>query len=228
MAQCRKDNPKMYYAFINRSRKTRSKIGPLKDGEGEQITDPKEQADLLNDYLASVFTVSGQNLPEVEQYQGDAYLTDIKIEKETVRRIIDNLKEQSASGPDGITTRVIKELKEELAGPLTRLFQKSMDTGKIPDDWREACVTPIYKLKGKKSDPGNYRPVSLTNVVGKMMERVVKEEVMNHVESNNLLSNAQHGFRAKRSPQTNLVEFMNEVTKWMDQGASFDILYYPN
>ena len=94
----------------------------------------------------------------------------LKIEKETVKRIIDNLKEQSACGPDGIPPRVIKELKEELAGPLTRLFQKSMETGRIPDDWREANVTPIYKMKGKKSDPGNYRPVSLTNVVWKMME----------------------------------------------------------
>ena len=53
----------------------------------------------------------------------------------------------------------------------------------------------------------------------------VKEEIMTHVESNNLLCNAQHGFRAKRSPQTNLIEFLNETTKWMDQGYSFDILY---
>ena len=143
----------------------------------------------------------------------------------THEAIIKNLKEQSACGPDGIPTRVLKELKEEVTGPLTILFQKSIDTGKIPDDWREANVTPIYKQKGKKSDPGNYRPVSLTNVVGKMMERVVKEQIMDHVERNNLLCEEQHGFRAKKSPQTNLIEFMDEVTKWMDEGESFDILY---
>ena len=80
-------------------------------------------------------------------------------------------------------------------------------------------------MKGKKADPGNYRPVSLTNVVCKMMERIVKEEVMMHVEVNRLLCEAQHGFRAKRSPQTNLIEFLDQTTKWMDEGVSFDILY---
>ena len=225
VAKCKKDNPKMYYAFINKSRKTRSKIGPLTDDGRDQITEPKEQAEVLNKYLASVFTDSGENLPEGEQYEGETFLTDIKVEKESVKTIIDNLNEHSACGPDGITTRVIKELRDELAGPLTFLFQQSLETGKIPDDWREANVTPLYKMKGKKADPGNYRPVSLTNVVCKMMERVVKEEVMKHVETNRLLCEAQHGFRAKRSCQTNLIEFMNETTKWIDEGASFDILY---
>merc|ERR1712013_266654 len=102
---------------------------------------------MLNKYLASVFTVSGQELPEAEPYKGDTCLTDIEIETETVKRIIDDLKEHSACGPDGITTRVIKELRDELAEPLTVLFRKSMETGKIPGDWREANVTPIYKLK---------------------------------------------------------------------------------
>ena len=216
VAKCRKDNPKMYYAFINRSRKTRSKIGPLTSEGKEHITDPREQAEVMNKYLASVFTVSGQNLPEAEQYQGDAYLTEINIDKEIVKKTIDNLSEHSACGPDGITTRVIKELRDELAGPLSILFRHSIETGKIPDDWREANVTPIYKLKGKKADPGNYRPVSLTNVICKMMERLVKEEIMSHVETNRLLCDEQHGFRAKRSPQTNLIEFMNVTTKWMD------------
>ena len=225
VAKCRKEDSKIYYAFINRSRKTRTKIGPLKDGDKEQITDPREQAEVLNNYLASVFTISGGNIPQAEEYGGEEVLADIKIEQETVKTIIENLKEQSACGPDGIPTRVLKELKEEVTGPLTILFQKSIDTGKIPDDWREANVTPIYKQKGKKSDPGNYRPVSLTNVVGKMMERVVKEQIMDHVERNNLLCEEQHGFRAKKSPQTNLIEFMDEVTKWMDEGESFDILY---
>ena len=225
MANCRKDDAKTYYAFINRTRKTRSKIGPLTYEGKEQITEPKEQAEVLNKYLASVFTESGGNLPAIGQYNGDARLSDIQIEEITVKNIIEKLNDQSASGPDGIPTRVIKEMKDELAKPLTMLFRKSLETGKIPDDWREANVTPIYKLKGSKSDPGSYRPVSLTNVIGKMMERVVKEELMNHVESKNLLCDAQHGFRAKRSPQTNLVEFLNETTKWMDQGKSFDILY---
>ena len=99
-----------------------------------------------------------------------------------------------------------------------------MEEGRIPDDWRLANVTPIFK-KGKKGDPGNYRPVNLTNVIGKVMERVVKGNLTNFIERNNLISNSQHGFRAGRSPQTNLIEFMNVTTKWLDDEERFDVIY---
>ena len=100
----------------------------------------------------------------------------------------------------------------------------SMDEGRIPDDWRLANVTPIFK-KGKKSEPGNYRPVSLTNVIGKIMERVVKKGIMEYVDKNRILANSQHGFRSGRSVQTNLVEFLNTATRWLDEGKSFDVIY---
>ena len=141
-----------------------------------------------------------------------------------MERAIDKLKEHSAAGPDGIAPRVVKEVKKELITPLTMLFRKSIDSGRIPDEWREAVVAPIFK-KGKKSDPGNYRPVSLTNVIGKTLERIVKEELMRHVETEKVLTNAQHGFRSGRSPQTNLIEFFNQATKWIDEGKPFDVIY---
>ena len=96
--------------------------------------------------------------------------------------------------------------------PLTILFKRSFEAGRIPDDWREAIVAPIFK-KGSKLKAENYRPVSLTNIVGKLMERVVKNDLMEYVERNNILSNSQHGFRAGRSAQTNLIEFMHRTTK---------------
>lgn len=80
-------------------------------------------------------------------------------------------------------------------------------------------------MKGKKSESCNYRPVGLTNVIGKMLERIIKEQLTTHLEKNELISEAQHGFRHRRSPQTNLIEFLNETTKWLDAGRSFDKLY---
>ena len=99
--------------------------------------------------------------------------------------------------------------------------------------WSKAClapiksflVTPIYKQKGSKSEPGNYRPVSLTNIVGKLMERIVKNEMTQFIESNKLLSESQHGFRSGRSVTTNMTAFFNQTTRWMDEGRSFDVLY---
>lgn len=93
-----------------------------------------------------------------------------------------------------------------------------MSEAKIPDDWREAHVTPIYKQKGKKSEPGNYRPVSLTSSVCKAMERIVKRGIEEYVERTNKLSESQHGFRRGRSPQTNMVEFWTQQQNgWMKE-----------
>ena len=219
-----KSNPKRFYQFINRSKSNRCQIGPLINAESEIIIEPKQQAQVMNKYFASVFTKADNEMPEATEKNFQSTLTDLEITAEKVEAAIDKLKEHSAAGPDGIAPRVVKETKKELITPLTILFRKSIESGKIPDEWREAVVTPIFK-KGKKSDPGNYRPVSLTNVIGKTMERIVKEELMRHVESEKILTNAQHGFRKGRSPQTNLIEFFDTATKWLDEGRSFDVLY---
>ena len=151
-------------------------------------------------------------------------LEDIEFTEEKIKGAIDKLKEHSAAGPDEIPPRILKELRDKLALPLRILFKRSMEARIIPDDWRQAEVTPIFK-KESKAEPANYRPVSLTAVTGKVMERIVKEAMMQHVESNGLLCDAQHGFRRGRSPQTNLVEFLNVTTKWMDDGKPFDVIY---
>ena len=119
---------------------------------------------------------------------------------------------------------MIKELKETLLVPLKTLFEKSLNSGRIPEEWRDATVVPLYK-KGKRSEPGNYRPVSLTVITGKLLERIVKETMMGFIETNDLFNESQHGFRSGRSPQTNLIEYLNATTKWMDEGRSFDVLY---
>ena len=221
----RTSNPKVFYRYINNSRATRSKVGPLKDENGEIIIDPKEQAEMLNGYLASVFTRMDCPSPTLEKEKDNCGIENFQMTEEKIKRVIENLDENAAAGPDGIPTFLVKQLKDELIEPLTVLFQASIDQSRIPDEWRLAVVTPIYKNKGKKSDPCNYRPVSLTNVIGKVMERVVKEQLTTYLEKNELISDAQHGFRHGRSPQTNLIEFLNETTKWLDKGRSFDILY---
>ena len=129
-----------------------------------------------------------------------------------------------APGPDGLPPKLLKVVKNEIAEPLRLLFGKSMDDGRIPDDWRDSHVTPFFK-KGSKGDPGNYRPVCLTCGIGKIMERIVKSEIDGHIEKNGLLSKSQHRFRSGRSTLTNLVEFFNQTTKWYDEGRCFDVFY---
>jgi Reverse transcriptase (RNA-dependent DNA polymerase) len=85
-------------------------------------------------------------------------------------------------------------------------------------------VTPIFK-KGKRTDPGNYRPVSLTSVPCKILESLIKDKIMQHLSENNLLKDSQHGFMPNRSCATNLFEFMDSVTKNVDSGKPVDIFY---
>ncbi|KAK4811018.1 hypothetical protein QYF61_015722 [Mycteria americana] len=127
-------------------------------------------------------------------------------------------------GPDEIHPRVLKELAEVLTKPLSIIYQQSWLTGEVPADWRLANVTPIFK-KGRKEDPGNYRPVSLTSVPGNLMEQIILSAITWHVENNQGIKPSQHGFRKGRSCLTNLISFYDKVTRLVDEGKALDVVY---
>ena len=213
----RNTNPKLYYSYVNSAKKNRSHFGPLKNDSGEFVIDPMEQAETMNGFYSSVFTRSNGE-------PRNAFLCDIEVTEERVKSAIDGMRENAASGPDEIPPILLKMLRDEIAVPLTILFQKSIDAGQIPDDWRKANVVPIYK-KGSKAEPGNYRLVCLTSVTGKLLERLMKNDIDAHIENNDLIRDSQHGFCRGRSTQTNLVEFLNVTTKWHDEGKCYDVFY---
>ncbi|CAM5081664.1 unnamed protein product [Natator depressus] len=127
-------------------------------------------------------------------------------------------------GPDALHPRVLKELAAVIAEPLAIIFENSWRSGEVPDDWKKANVVPIFK-KGKKEDPGNYRPVSLTSVPGKIMEQVLKESILKHLHERKVISNSQHGFTKGRSCLTNLITFYDEITGSVDEGKAVDVLF---
>jgi len=127
-------------------------------------------------------------------------------------------------GPDGIHQRLLRELVEELAKPLSIIYQQSWLTGEVPDDWRIASVTPIYK-KGRKEDARNYRPVSLTSVPRKIMKQFILSALTGHVKDNQGIRPSQHGFMKGRSCLTNLVSFYDQVTCLVNEGKAMDVVY---
>ena len=177
----------------------------------------------MNAHYASVFTKSAGEILMKMRPAGIPDIDEVCLDEARVRTTIERLTEQSAPGPDTIPNKLIKETMAEVAKPLSILFNKSMRERKIPDEWRVSNIAPIYK-KGPKSEPGNYRPVNLTSSVCKLMERIVKDELEVHLERNGLIGTSQHGFRRGRSPVTNLIEFMEKLTTWM-QARPFDIVY---
>jgi len=93
----------------------------------------------------------------------------------------------------------------------------------VPEDWRKANVTPIFK-KDKKEDPGNYRPVSLTSIPGKVMEQLILEVIIKQVEEKKVIRSSQHGFTKGKSCLTNLIAFYDDVTGWVDEGRAVDVV----
>ena len=120
--------------------------------------------------------------------------------------------------------KVLKECSEEISTPLYIVFRKSLDSGTLPEDWKTARVTPIFK-KGQKTKAGNYRPVSLTCIPCKVMETLIKNKILEHVEEHAALSGNQHGFMKGKSCLTNLLETLEEVTASLDQGLSVDVIF---
>ncbi|CAM5157362.1 unnamed protein product [Eretmochelys imbricata] len=146
------------------------------------------------------------------------------VEIEVVRDYLEKLDVHKSMGPDELHPRVLKELAAVIAEPLAIIFENSWRTGEVPDDWKKANVVPIFK-KGKKEDPGNYRPVSLTSVPGKIMEQVLKESILKYLHEKKVIRNSQHGFTKGRSCLTNLIAFYHEITGSVDEGKAVDVLF---
>ena len=149
---------------------------------------------------------------------------NVDISKESVYKKLANLETGKSPGPDEIHGKLLFELRDQIAEPLANLFQSSFKTGCIPQDFKDAIVTPIYK-KGSKNNVENYRPVSLTSIVGKIMESIIKDSIVKLVEDNKLLNATQHGFTSGKSCLINLLDFMEIVAKEVDMGNNVDLIY---
>jgi len=182
-------------------------------------------AELLNNYFSSVFTVEDtEDLQELPEYHGEERLNEMRFTPVDVMEKLTELDVYKSFGPDLTHPRIQKLAKDGISEAMSYIFNKSMETASIPEDWKLANVTAIHK-KGNRQDSGNYRPISLTSVVGKTMERLIKDKLVHYLERNHLIGDSQHGFRHGRSCLTNLLDFFGEVISTYDEYKAVDVVY---
>ena len=215
-------NPKVIWNYINGKSKTKSAIGDLHtdyNNETSAKTESNiEKVEILSEFFSSVFvTEPDGDIPQIPARDVKKEMTSVWLTETETQKALSSLKVNKSPGPDGIHPRLLKELSSTISVPLALLYNQSIDTGMVPSAWKEAHVCAIYK-KGNKSLAGNYRPVSLTSVVCKTMETLVRNKLIKHMKANSLFSNKQYGFISSRSITLQLLTVLDELTRALDNG----------
>ena len=222
-----KRNPKLFWSHARRKLKTKRGISPLLQDINNKDSlkyEDAEKVDILLQQFSSVFTEEPPgDIPRISQ----RCTSDIIISPFTEERVRTKLKKldpNKSTGPDDIHAMLLAELTDYIAKPLAALFNLTLKTGKLPYDWKLAYISPIYK-KGAKNRPENYRPISLTSIVCKIIESIIREEILLHLKQYKLISTKQHGFISGRSTVTQLLKYLDTCADMVANGNVVDSIY---
>ena len=221
------DNPKCFYAHAKSHSVMKDKITMIKT-DNRVITDSKAIADALQRQFSSVYSNPEsllKKLPVPASPELDSLIQeDFIVHDEDIISAISEISVGSAAGPDGVPAILLKQCAKSLAYPIRILWEESYRRGEVPSFYKESHVCPIFK-KGDRSKTANYRPVSVTSHVVKVFERVMRKKIVTHLESRDIISSKQHGFRSGRSTLTQLLAHTNEVYNGLRSDLDVDTIY---
>ena len=217
-------NSKPFWKYVKAKRVDNVGVSGLKEN-GILHEDSKTKASLLLKQFSSVFTKEDNSvpLPHIENPTDYPNIENIKVNEKGVLTLLTKLNTNKASGPDGISNKFLKACASEISPLITQIFQDSLNSHELPEDWRKANVAPIFK-KGEKSTPANYRPVSLTSVCCKLLEHIVCKHILIHLEKYNILSKLQHGFRSGHSCETQLLITIDDLLQNYNKKLQTDVI----
>ena len=220
-----KSNPKYFFSYAKRLAKTKQGISQLFKSNKDVTTDRKEIADTLQDQFSSEFSYPhNQEKVIPSPTRPTVTLSSINFDTNDLIKAIDEINANS-SGPDfSVPAIVLKSCKYELAKPLLIIWENSFNSGSVPSLYKQQLITPVFK-KGSRSLPSNYRPVSLTAHEVKIFERVIRNKMVNFLETNNLLNCKQHGFRKGKSCLSQLLKQYDDILKNMKSNMETDVIY---
>lgn len=196
-------------------------IPDLLSPTGTTVSSDAGKADVLNQFFIATARESagGGRLPPIAlpppEDPGDI-LREFTIPADFVRKALGNLNVRKAAGGDGIPSRLLRLLAPELSMSVHNLFTASVRSGRLPSEWKEATVTPLYKERGSRQDPSNYRPISLLSTLSKVLESCVATQLALHVDK--YLPATQSGFRKKDGTEYQLARIVHRLCKGIDDG----------
>jgi len=217
-----KKSPRKFWSYVKGKSKPREQIPDLKSN-GSNVKEEGEKAEVFNKFFSSVFVNEDlSSLPGQNPVNPD--IGKLEITRELVEKKLLELDTTKSQGPDDLHPKLLRELSGELAEPIAILFQKTLAEGELPKDWKSAVVTPIHK-KGDRCNAANYRPVSLTCILCKVMEAIIRDHMMEHLIATEQISRAQFGFMPKRSCSSKLTHCIDSWSKAIDEGNCVDAIY---
>jgi len=215
----------------------REALPPLTRPDGSTATSSTDKATLLAKFFANKMKVDDPARPAPQLAQEtDRTVTAVLVTAEQVERLLGAVDGSKATGPDDVSPRLLKHCARELSTPLATVFTSCLSENKWPSLWKEARVVPVHK-KNSRSEPSNYRPISLLSVVGKVLEQIVTAVICQHLSENHLLSDRQFGFRPARSTadlllllskdwQDALEEGLDTLVVALDIAGAFDRVWH--
>lgn len=218
-----KCNPKFFWKYVKSNRKDDTAIPDLLTQE-KTITDDLEKAEAFNAYFQSVFSKRTEHSPMLPSKNIGNEMAEIEIDYAGLDSLLRTLDTSKATGPDGISSHVLKKCHVIIAQYLCIMYKLSLDTGVIPRDWKTANVVPVHKA-GSKKHVQNYRPISLISTCCKLLEHVIYSALFKYLESTHFFARSQHGFRQGRSCVTQLTEFQHDVLTALDRNNIVDALF---
>lgn len=223
LAENRATKPKLFHSYIRNRKLDRPRVGPLRV-DGELSDDPNIMANAFVEAFSSVFVIESALDPSPHQVcQGN--ISSVQFHPVNVEAQLKALDVDSAMGPDRLHPRLLKECASDLAYPLSVIFNMSMADGTLPQSWKVSHVCPIYK-KGSRSDPLNYRPISLNPIPCKSMERIICKTLFGFMDDHLIFDDSQFGFRPNRAVTDQLLLTYDYITYWYDQGQVVDLILF--
>jgi hypothetical protein len=213
---------KRFWSFIRKKTSGKGSIPTLFDGQNNVVLD-SDKAEVFNNYFSTVFSVDNGVLPPMFKSCCNS-LDNIVFDVLDVFEVLGKQNLKMSRGPDGIPHIVYRKLSAALALPLFLIFKCSLDSGIVPRAWKEANVIPVFK-KGPKSSPANYRPISLTCIACRILEKILSTKIIRFCEENKIFGGNQHGFMRRKSTVTQLLSCLNNWTRSIDNSESVSIAY---